>query len=66
MLIEIKNIHKLGIVMAYPFDLGISTINGSFGTTYKVIDKQLFFLSVIKYGIEFRKICDLRVETSCM
>jgi hypothetical protein len=39
--------------------LGIKPIPKSFGGTYKVFDKPLFFLAVIKYGIEYKKICEL-------
>jgi hypothetical protein len=39
--------------------LGIKPIPKSFGGTYKVFDKPLFFLAVIKYGIEYKEICEL-------
>ena len=38
---------------------GLKLIKSSFGKTFKVIDKQLFFLCVIEHGIAFRKICDV-------
>ena len=31
-------------------------VNETFRVTYKVIDEQKFFLFVVKYGIEFKKI----------
>jgi hypothetical protein len=42
-----------------PHTLGLQQIGNSFGTKYKVIDKELFLLSVIQHGIEYKKICDL-------
>lgn len=39
--------------------LGVKPIKGSFGNTYKVVNKELFFLNVIKYGIEVKYICNL-------
>lgn len=38
-------------------EFGIKRISGSYDT-YKVLDKQLFLLSVIKYGIEYKYICE--------
>ena len=39
--------------------LGLKPIPKSFGWTYKVFDKTLFFLAVIKYDISYEKICEL-------
>lgn len=39
--------------------LGVKPIKGSFGNTYKVVNKELFFLNVIKYGIEVKYICNV-------
>lgn len=38
---------------AYVHEIGLRY---SSDTVYKVIDKKLFFLSVIKYGLEFKKL----------
>ena len=38
---------------------GLKPIESSFGKTFKVIDKRLFFLCVIEHGITFKKICDV-------
>lgn len=39
--------------------IGVKPIKGSFGNTYKVVNKELFFLNVIKYGIEVKYICNV-------
>lgn len=49
---------KIDIYTVGNHDMGIKLIDGSFGKTYKVFDKQLFFLAVIKYGIEYKYICE--------
>lgn len=40
--------------------LGIKPIIGSFGNTYKVVDKHLFLLGIIKYGLDVKYICNLK------
>lgn len=55
MLIKIFN-HQICDSGTMP-EFGIKHISGSYHT-YKVLDKELFFLSVIKYGIEYRYICE--------
>ena len=57
MLIKIFN-HQICDSGTMP-EFGIKQISGSYDT-YKVLDKQLFFLSVIKYGIEYKYICEAR------
>jgi hypothetical protein len=60
MLITIGDEYWLSFVLvSCPHTLGIQPIKGSFGTTFKVTDKELFLLSVIQHGIEYKKICDL-------
>jgi len=55
MIIQIENRYKLPIgIIAYPFEMGLMGIRDSHNQ-YKVFDKLLFFLSVIKYGIEYKK-----------
>jgi len=50
--------HKIDVYTVGDLDMGIKLIDGSFGNTYKVFDKRLFFLAVIKYGIEYKYICE--------
>jgi hypothetical protein len=60
MLIKIEDEYWLNfVIVSCPHTLGLQQIKGSFGSTFKVTDKELFLLSVIKHGIEYKKICDL-------
>ena len=40
-------------------ELGIKEINGSTGYTFKIVDKHLFLISKLKYGIIVKTICRL-------
>jgi hypothetical protein len=60
MLIKIEEKYWLDfVIVSCLHTLGLQQIKGSFGTTFKVTDKELFLLSVIQHGIEYKKICDL-------
>jgi hypothetical protein len=62
MLIKIQKVNNISYYSIFDSDcslLGVKPIPKSFGGTYKVFDKPLFFLAVIKYGIEYKKICEL-------
>jgi len=50
--------HNIDVYTVGDLDMGIKLIDGSFGKTFKVFDKRLFFLAVIKYGIEYKYICE--------
>jgi hypothetical protein len=39
-----------------PEDLGLVRCRMSLPSTFDVTDKELFFLSVIKYGIKFKEV----------
>jgi hypothetical protein len=55
----LKNISKWGMSGLKEKDIGVSYNNkeskNSKFCIYDVIDEQLFFLSVLKYGIEFEE-----------
>jgi len=57
MLIKIINKWKLAIgVLAYPHEIGLMFIDNTYRNTYRVIDKQLFFVSIMKHGIEYKSL----------
>lgn len=51
-----SNLDEVGLMMKRHDDYKSSPVY------YHVIDEQLFFLSVIQYGMEFKKLTDLEIE----